>query len=290
VTGTHGPLDPELAALWTALDRLSGESFPAREDARRRWREAGARRTRRRLALAGLAALLALAVALPLGIAWHHRGAVQLEAGHATGPGARERLSLPDGSTVWLNVSSRAVVRYTGARRDVVLEAGEALFTVSRDERRPFEVAAGPVRVRALGTAFNVRLREDAVEIAVRHGRIAVAPAAGPGTSITLEAGERTTFSIGRPPGPVLRSDPEAVGAWSQGWIKLERAPLGLLVAELARYHPLRIAMRPDAASLQVSGAFRIDDPHGVLRMLPRVLPVAVAVDRAGDYTIRAVR
>src|SRR5690349_20668988 len=51
-------------------------------------------------------------------------------------------------------------VDFSAKSRAVRLIAGEALFQVAKDAARPFVVAAGDARVRAIGTAFNVRLRE----------------------------------------------------------------------------------------------------------------------------------
>jgi transmembrane sensor len=44
--------------------------------------------------------------------------------------------------------------------RQVKLDRGEAWFQVAKDPQRPFVVESGPVRVRAVGTAFSVRRRE----------------------------------------------------------------------------------------------------------------------------------
>ena len=56
-----------------------------------------------------------------------------------------------------VNSASRLRVAFTRDRRDIDLAQGEAWFEVARNRNRPFTVHAGPVRVQAVGTAFDVR-------------------------------------------------------------------------------------------------------------------------------------
>jgi transmembrane sensor len=71
----------------------------------------------------------------------------------------KRKLSLPDGSTVWLNAGSR--LRYDAAslkngERQVFLE-GEAFFDIAHNKQRPFRVRSGAMEIKVLGTAFNVK-------------------------------------------------------------------------------------------------------------------------------------
>jgi transmembrane sensor len=75
------------------------------------------------------------------------------------------------------NAETKARVTLTPTNRRVELVAGEAHFTVAHDRARPFIVSAGGVAVRAVGTAFNVRLAPTAVEVLVTEGKVSVAEA-----------------------------------------------------------------------------------------------------------------
>lgn len=83
---------------------------------------------------------------------------------------------LEDGSTVELNRGAQALVRLTEDKRLIDLLAGEAHFTVAKDERRPFVVRARGAVVQAIGTAFNVALDTEAVEVIVTEGRVLLNP------------------------------------------------------------------------------------------------------------------
>ena len=86
-----------------------------------------------------------------------------------------QRVILQDGSQVDLNTGSEIKVRFTGRQREIVLTHGEALFTVAHRPDWPFSVKAGGATIRAVGTKFSVRLREDdETEVLVIEGHIAI--------------------------------------------------------------------------------------------------------------------
>lgn len=72
--------------------------------------------------------------------------------------GAKSRVTLPDGSQVWLN--SGSVLSYYNAfgkkNRQLTLE-GEGCFDVVANKSIPFEVFSGDVKIKVLGTKFNMK-------------------------------------------------------------------------------------------------------------------------------------
>jgi hypothetical protein len=74
-----------------------------------------------------------------------------------------------------LNTDTEVTVQLTKQWRDIRLVRGEALFEVAHDKARPFVVAANDTAVRAVGTAFAVRLEATQVDITVTEGVVEVA-------------------------------------------------------------------------------------------------------------------
>lgn len=85
---------------------------------------------------------------------------------------AYESHQLSDGSIVEMNSGAAMVVNFTPKERRVELVSSEALFTVAKDKNRPFIVTAKGIEVRAIGTAFNVRVSESEVEVLVTEGKV----------------------------------------------------------------------------------------------------------------------
>ena len=91
--------------------------------------------------------------------------------------GARIQFSLPDGTIGWLNGGS--VIKYPaqfGSSRNVSL-SGEAYFDVARNPNSPFVIDANKIKVKVLGTAFDViSYKNDSIaEVVVARGKVEVA-------------------------------------------------------------------------------------------------------------------
>lgn len=91
--------------------------------------------------------------------------------------GMRSSVTLSDGTKVTLNGGT--ILTYPTAfvadEREVEVE-GEAFFEVEHDGEHPFIVKAGEVRVRVLGTKFNVKAydEEDDIEVVLTEGKIGI--------------------------------------------------------------------------------------------------------------------
>ena len=187
---------PELATLARSLDQATA---PHRRPRKVGWRPAMA---------------AAAAVALTAGALWWRLAPAEEAVGGTARPGYKvlasgaKRLVFDDDSVAEVRDHGSVRTEFTAEFRRVWLESGEAHFTVAKDPSRPFIVAAGGIEVRALGTAFNVRVAAADVDVLVTEGTVRVAPAAeaapvsvGPAATAILDAGERAVFERRPTPG-----------------------------------------------------------------------------------------
>lgn len=273
LTATEG--DEKIAALAAAQVPLR---TPAAASAQRR-------RKRRRVFAAALAASVALAA---VGLYWLRSG--NEEQTLATAVGQQLNAKLADGSMVDLNTNTIIETKFQARRRDVELRKGEALFKVAHDKERPFYVHAGNTVVRAVGTEFNVRLRDnDEVEVTVAEGRVevtsgntsstivpSVAPKAAPvARETTLDVGQRLSTKATMPIETINPVRLNNVLAWREGAIVFDGERLSRAVEELNRYTDMRLVITdPAIGELRVGGRFSATDVDDFLRALARVLPV----------------
>ena len=139
-----------------------------------------------------------LVVALPVAVSvvlllaksdtWFGSGAVWAKT-FETAVGDYEMLVLSDASIIELNADTRISTRYSRRFRQIVLERGEAHFSVVYDATRPLNVHSEAVTATALGTEFSVR-RHDATAAAVMVERGRVRVTALTGTSTVLKPGD----------------------------------------------------------------------------------------------------
>lgn len=94
--------------------------------------------------------------------------AVQLHAEHAI-----VRDTLPDRSIVVLPPGSSLSYPAAFKQRTVTL-GGEGYFDIQPDENRPFEMVVEELRIRVLGTAFNVRTAPEDIVVQVISGAVQI--------------------------------------------------------------------------------------------------------------------
>jgi transmembrane sensor len=207
-------------------------------------------------------------------------------ATHRTERGGFERVVLPDGSTALLNTNTEMRLRFSRERREIVLTHGEALFTVTRDERRPFEVSVGDSTIRALGTSFDVRLLEPPrieaqIEIMVAQGTVAIDRAPGSTASAStrslLFAGDEALIDT-RGASQTRHIGESDIGrrlAWTRGQIWLSQTTLAEAIAEFNRYNSREMVLgEPRLATLRVGGSFTTTDPTAFLAALERIFGI----------------
>jgi len=113
--------------------------------------------------------------------------------------GSKTQVLLPDGSKVWLNSESkiRYFNNYNQSGREVILE-GEGYFEVKKNPDKPFVVTASDIRIKALGTIFNIKAypEENTIETTLVEGRLEVESGASGKVNklVTLEPNQKVTF------------------------------------------------------------------------------------------------
>ncbi len=185
---------------------------------------------------------------------------------YSTGVGEIRRVPLADGSVAAINTASRIEIRVDAKQRSVKLEAGEAWFQVAKDKQRPFVVDAGRVRVRAVGTAFAVRLERDGAQVVVTEGVVEAWVEGAEGHRVRVAAGGRA-FVSNNAAIDVAAAEPSAVDrslAWRAGKIDLDGNRLDFAVGEFNRYNARKLIIAdPALAGEEFDGIFRVDDPEG---------------------------
>ncbi len=273
-SAAHGAALHQARAAWALMAEVDAAGLVAVPQPSRPGRNPLPRLT----TLAALAASILLVVAAGLGLRCGDP-LVALRADHHTAIGESRAVTLPDGSVVRLAPASAIVVQYGPEQRRVELLTGQADFTAAprnAAEPRPFVVAAGDGRIRALGTRFMVGHLPDAVEVAVAEHVVEVEQDVAT-TPRRLKPGQGLRYGAAGL-GPVEEIPYAQAAAWQDGTLVFDRAPLAEIAATLNRYRPGRIVIGdPSLAARTASGVFDAANPDAALNAVVAALGIRSA-------------
>lgn len=277
----------EMAELWDKMDSLArlADLFNAPQQA--------SSRARKPHFYGAIAASLVL-VALVFGwsfstpqstslMAWLHNDHAVVDGVYETAVGEHSNVNLPDGSLLVLNTNSRVIVRYSEGHRLFLLERGELNIEVAQDKNRPLSVVAGNKVVQAVGTAFNVRIRNDnEVALLVTDGKVLVAKQEAqqtienvialrlPASSMTVAKGEKVV--LGTPEETIAKADENEINAqlsWRQGNLVFRGETLETALAEINRYTSVQFEVIDEQIKQErIAGLFKAGDVDGLLAAL----------------------
>jgi ferric-dicitrate binding protein FerR (iron transport regulator) len=190
----------------------------------------------------------------------------------ATGKGERKEVKLPDGSTVWLNESSKMEYprHFAEHQRKVVLLDGEAYFDIKRDESKPFLVAASGTTTRVLGTAFNIRSYHflKSILVTVTRGKVEVQKAAGadgPDKKILLP-NEQVSYDVKTCEIKKVNVNSANAVAWKEGRLLFDNESFANVIAILENKFDVKIQADESIREYHMSAEFASTDS------LPRIL------------------
>ncbi|MGJ7603991.1 FecR family protein [Variovorax sp. LT1R20] len=294
----HADAYRQWESRWRAFDAIGPETVAA-------WREgfAGngtAAPTRRGFLKPALALAAAGVVAGGSYLGWRHLQAqpVFVQA-FATQRGQQLEVPLTDGTVLRLDTATRLEVRYFRQRREVRLIDGQAVFAVQSDAQRPFDVLAGPLQVRVVGTRFAVRYTPaiagaEGARVSVEKGRVRVtqmdraadghwvgpAPDTVPQGAVFLTAGQQVHSDAEGVLAAVTAVSGDGIAPWREHRLSFVDAPLARALAELERYGSTGLVVRdPSVAALRLTGTFDPRDARTLRRVLPSALPVRLKGD-----------
>jgi transmembrane sensor len=243
---------------------------PVRQVRGKRGDAANQRRYWLGMAVAASVAVLAVMALNPLGTE-----TIVINTAH----GEIRNTTLADQSVATANSDSLLEVRYDRGSRRVALRQGEAWFSVAKDPQRPFIVEAGNVQVRAVGTAFSVRLHGANADVVVTEGTVQVSGKAG--QALALSAGQQAEVpqaeGVAR-----LVSDPEAVRrklAWREGKLMFKRETLAQAAADFNRYNQRQIVIADERVrDRPLLGQYPIHAPEQFARDMGLMMKVPVSI------------
>lgn len=211
-----------------------------------------------------------------------------------TAKGDTYRVTLPDGSKVWLNADSKMIFAVHSAfsiNREVEL-FGEAYFEVTHDAKHPFIVKTGKQHVEVIGTHFNVSsyLNEAVTTTTLLEGSVRITPGyalPSPGVGgfaalllknqVVLKPNQQSLLVDGK---ITVRSvDPEAAVSWKTGEFIFRNEPLENIMLDIARWYDVDVIYQDKQVAKQLFG--------GTIAKFKNIEEVLKVLEHTGDVKFK---
>ncbi|WP_164972689.1 FecR family protein [Lacibacter luteus] len=155
--------------------------------------------------------------------------------------GRQFKLTLEDGTQVWLNASSsiRFPVAFTGTERKVEI-TGEVYFEVAKNKVKPFIVQTGTTKVEVLGTHFNINAYDDeaAVKTTLVEGSVRISKGNSNGI---LKPGQQAQASGANTLQIRNDADIEEVLSWKNGRFAFVNADLETIMRQISKWYDVDV-------------------------------------------------
>lgn len=174
--------------------------------------------------------------------------------------GGTYKITLPDGSNVWLNSESSLSypVAFSGSERKVEL-SGEAYFEIVSDKFRPFQVKSINQIVEVLGTHFNINTYEDSgfIETTLIEGSVRVTQNYSNGKPYKtklLKPGQQSLTNLVKPEIKIEDVDIEKEIAWKNGFFMFKDTGIQDIMREIERWYDVKVQYEGKIPSEEFTG------------------------------------
>jgi len=177
------------------------------------------------------------------------------------------RITLSDGSNVWLNAASSITypTAFSGTERKVNM-IGEAYFEVAKNDTKPFIVTNNQMSIKVLGTHFNVNTYEDE-----QTGKVTLLEGL-----VVVEQGNKTkgltpgqqALVMGEKIKVIEGIDSEEVMAWKNGLFYFNGADINAIMRQIEKYYDVEVEYHDDVNYLFVAKISRQVNVSEFLKIL----------------------
>lgn len=156
--------------------------------------------------------------------------------------GKTYELKLSDGTHVWLNSESELIypTNFTGNTREVILR-GEAFFDVAKDASKPFIVANNQMKIKVLGTSFNVSgyVSERLQNVTLVNGSVQVQ--IDNDSAFRISPSEQFSYDKEKQTTSIQVVNTDLYTAWTEGKYIFKDTRLEDILSKLQRWYDFEI-------------------------------------------------
>lgn len=160
--------------------------------------------------------------------------------------GQISKVILPDSSVVWLNSGTTLTYdnNYSYKNRNVDL-SGQAFLQVKKNKNLPLIVACGDLRVKVLGTRFDVCAYpdENSIRIFLESGEVELTNSSNNSFDYNLIPGEIAKFDSESGKMDIKKASNEDYSKWTDGELTFVDSPMAEVIKRLERKFDIEVTV-----------------------------------------------
>ncbi len=208
-----------------------------------------------------------------------------------TEKGVKAKVTLPDGSQVWLNSDSRMIYpdRFESDIREIEF-SGEAYFDVVKDSLRPLIINTNKdFKVEVLGTKFNIKSYDNDTEARTTLysgsvnivSKISRGKLKGEKEVVTkLKPLESCIIRQKQNPIHIKPENPEKQTAWKDGRIIFESTPMAETIKILERWHGVEFEVKDRSVyTFDITARFKSESIVQIMEMIKYCALIDYSID-----------
>ena len=196
--------------------------------------------------------------------------------------GGEYKVTLSDGTRIWLNSESSVCypIAFKKEERRIRI-SGEVFLEVAKDSLHPFIVSSQHLKVRVLGTKFNMRdyqIEKNAAATLV-EGKVEVAGICG--KTAVLKPSEQCIYDQTKGSAEVIEVDTELFVSWKDGIYQFKSQRLEDILNVISRWYDVEVYYQnPEVKDIMFSGRLkRYDNAQSLLEAFEKVGGVKFSIE-----------
>ncbi|WP_433903649.1 FecR family protein [Sphingobacterium puteale] len=172
--------------------------------------------------------------------------------------GGQYKISLPDGTKIWMNSASTLRFPVTSNGRDrLVSLTGEGYFEVAHNKELPFKVITGDQQIKVLGTHFNVKGYPDEklISTTLLEGSVRVSRYSS-GESKLMIPGQQANLFQNSSHIALTKANINQVVAWKNGYFTFDNESIENIMNTISRWYNVDVVYVGKQSGERFGGSF----------------------------------
>ena len=191
--------------------------------------------------------------------------------------GQISKVILPDGSLVWLNSGSKITYSnlFGNANRNIKL-TGEAYFDVAHNEELPMVVSCGELKVKVLGTEFNVAAYDEmnGIDVVLEKGAVELLDSKVLTFQYQLKPGEMAKFNKTNRNLRISEVNTTKFTSWKDGIMNIYDQPLDKVVKKLETRYNQKFKYSNEIKHYRYTFTIKNESMNEIINLMKKITPI----------------